>query len=232
MTDFDELPEEIVQAHIDGLEYHMKQGLISRKQLEYINSVSKRKLNELLSEDNTKEYLNKEQGSKAYTKILETGITAQEALEYVAEYYGKDIEWVEEVKNNNYIHAKQVFIDHQEHDVQKAMKQDGTLRPKALKTSKTPNSQLRELHAQRKLHSTLNDLKSTTTNLSTEVEDLQAKSVITDSNVDLVMNILDVDQLSLKEKASKLKAHGFTQTKISTYLGVTTRTLKRWWKDI
>lgn len=230
--DLEELPEEIVQGYIDGLEYHMQQGMLSRRQLEHITTTARRKLNEILSEDSNKEYLNLEQGSKAYTKILETGITAQEALEYVAEYYGKDKEWVEEVKNNNYLHAKQVFKYHENHEVQKAMKKDGTLRPKALKHSNTPNKQLRELYSQRKLHTTLNNLKEGHLDLESQVSDLQAKTIITESNIDLVMSTLDLEQLSLKDKASKLKQSGFTQSKISTYLGVSLPTIKRWWKSL
>lgn len=228
-----EEPEDnVIQEHIQALEYHMKQGLISRKQLEYLSTVSRRKLNELLSEGNDKEYLNLEQGIAAYSKILETGITAQEALEYVAECYGKDKEWVDEVKNNNYLHSKKVFYHHKDNPTQKAMKRDGTLRPKALKDSKTPNRQLIELYGQRKLHSTLNDLKATNSDLSSKVEDLEATSVITESNVDVVMDILDIDRLTQKQKASKLKAKGITQKKIAEFLGVSLRTIKRWWDEL
>ena len=229
----DEIPDEnIIQEHIDALEYHMKQGLISRRQLEHLTTVSRRKLNELLSEGNTKEYLSLEEGMKAYSRILETGITAQEALEYVAECYGKDKAWVDEVKNNNYLHAKTVYYNHQEHSVQKAMVKDGTLRAKALKDSKTPNKQLIELHGQRKLHSTLNELKDKNNRLSNKIEDLEATTIITESNVDTVMDILDIDKLTSKEKASKLKAKGITQKKIAEFLGVSLPTIKRWWGNI
>ena len=229
----DEIPDEnIIHEHIDALEYHMKQGLISRRQLEHLTTVSRRKLNELLSEGNTKEYLSLEEGMKAYSRILETGITAQEALEYVAECYGKDKAWVDEVKNNNYLHAKTVYYNHQEHSVQKAMVKDGTLRAKALKDSKTPNKQLIELHGQRKLHSTLNELKDKNNRLSNKIEDLEATTIITESNVDTVMDILDIDKLTSKEKASKLKAKGITQKKIAEFLGVSLPTIKRWWGNI
>lgn len=228
----EESEDNVIQEHISALEYHMKQGLISRRQLEYLSKVSTRKLNELLSEGNDKEYLNLEQGIKAYSKILETGITAQEALEYVAECYGKDQDWINEVKNNNYLHAKEVFYKHEDHVVQKAMAKDGTLRRKALKNSKTPNSQLIELHGQRKLHSTLNDLKDNNNKLYDKVEDLEATTVITESNVDTVMDILDIDRLTSKDKASKLKAKGITQKKIAEFLGVNIKTVKRWWSTI
>ena len=46
------------------------------------------------------------------------------------------------------------------------------------------------------------------------------------------MENLDLDILSPKEKASKLKAEGITQKVIAEYLGVSLPTIKRWWKEI
>lgn len=228
----EELPEEIVQQYLEGLSYHIEQGMFSRKHLEYINKKAITKLNEVMDDGTPKNYLDKEQGVTAYSKILDTGITAQEALEYVALCYGKDKEWVEEVKNNNYLHAKEVYKDHKDHPVQKAMLKDGTMRSKALKCSRTPNEQLRELHSQRKLHSTLTSLTLDNKQIHSELDTLKAKTIITESNLDVVMSTLDLDQLSLQEKASKLKYAGLTQSKISDHLGVHISTIKRWWESL
>ena len=168
----EELPEEIVQQHLDGIIYHIEQGVFSRKHLEYINKKAITKLNEVMDDGTPKNYLGKEQGITAYSKILDTGIPAQEALEYVALCYGKDKDWVEEVKNNNYLHTKEVYKEHKDHPVQKAMLKDGTMRPKALKYSRTPNEQLRELHSQRKLHSSLSNLTADNEQIHSELDTL------------------------------------------------------------
>ena len=227
-----ETPEEILQQHLAGIEYHIEQGMFSRKDLEGLNKLAVRKLNETLSDGTKKEYFNLEQGTTAYSKILETGITAQEALEYVAECYGKDQEWVREVKDNNYLHAKTVVVQHNDHPVQKAMLKDGSMRTKALKSSKTPNHQLRELHAQRKLHTTLTNLKTDTTTLNSKVEGLEVQTVVMDTHLDTVMDLMGIEKLTAKEKVSKLKAKGITQKCVSDYLGVPLRTIKSWWPKL
>lgn len=227
-----ESPDEILNQHLDGIIYHIEQGMFSRRDLEYLHKKTITKLNETLDDGTPKNYLNLDQGKTAYSKILDTGITAQEALEYVASCYGKDKDWVEEVKNNNYLHAKEVVKSHTDHPVQKAMVKDGTFRAKALSYSKTPNHQLRELHSQRKLHSTLNELKGTTNLLSDKVDDLEVQTVIADVNINTVLDLLGIDHLTSKEKASKLKAKGITQKKISEYLGVSLKTIKRWWGSL
>ena len=230
--DYEETPEEILQQHLAGIEYHIEQGMFSRQDLERLNKLAVRKLNETLADGTKKEYLNLEQGTEAYSKILETGITAQEALEYVAQCYGKDEEWVREVKDNNYLHAKTVVAHHKNHPVQKAMLKDGSMRIKALKTSKTPNHQLRELHAQRKLHTTLSDLKANDKLLSSKVEGLEVQTVVMDTHLDTVMDLMGIEKLTVKEKASKLKAKGITQKCISDYLDIPIRTIKTWWPKL
>lgn len=232
MLEDEESPEEVRQQHLEGIIYHIEQGMFSRRDLEFINKKAVRKLNETLDDGTPKEYLNFDQGSTAYSKILETGITAQEALEYVAECFGKDQDWVQEVINNNYLHAKAVVKQHKDHPVQQAMIKDGTMRTKALTSSKTPNHQLRELHSQRKLHSTLNNLKGTTDLLSGKVEDLEVHTTITDIHIDKVMDLLGVEGITSREKASKLKAKGVSQKRISEYLEIPIRTLKRWWNKL
>ena len=231
-SSYTETPEEVLQQYLDGIEYHIEQGMVSRSFLEKLNKLSVRKLNETLADGTKKEYLNLEQGTEAYSKILDTGITAQEALEYVAQCYGKDEEWVREVKDNNYLHAKTVVAHHKDHPVQKAMIKDGSMRTKALRSSKTPNHQLRELHAQRKLHTTLTDLKTNDTILTSKIEGLEVQTVVMDTNLDTVMDLMGIEKLTAKEKASKLKAKGITQKCIADYLGVPIRTMKTWWPKL
>lgn len=231
-SSYTETPEEILQQHLAGIEYHIEQGMFSRQALERLNKLAVRKLNETLADGTKKEYLNLEQGTEAYSKILDTGITAQEALEYVAQCYGKDKDWIDEVKKNNYLHASKVVAHHKNHPVQKAMIKDGSMRTKALKSSKTPNHQLRELHAQRKLHTTLTELKVNDSILSSKIEGLEVQTVVMDTNLDTVMDLMGIEKLTAKEKASKLKAKGITQKCIADYVQVSLPTIKRWWPNL
>lgn len=230
--DYTETPQELLQQHLAGIEYHIEQGMFSRQDLERLNKLAVRKLNETLRDGTKKEYLNLEQGTEAYSKILDTGITAQEALEYVAQCYGRDKDWVDEVKKNNYLHAGKVVAHHKDHPVQKAMIEDGSMRTKALKSSKTPNHQLRELHDQRKLHITLTTLKTDSANLTNKVEGLEVQTVVMDTHLDTVMDLMGIEKLTSKEKASKLKAKGITQKCIADYLQVSLPTIKRWWPNL
>lgn len=230
--DYEELPEEVTQQYIEGFNHHIEQGMLSRKNLDHIYKMALRKIIATQDDGTPKQYLSYSEGMDAYSKILDTGVTAEEALQYVAICYGKDSEWVDEVKNKNYLHAKRVVEDHREHPIQKAMKKDGTLRTKALTSSKTPNHQLRELHSQRKLHTTIQELHSTDLKLREELDQLKAHSAITDSDVGMVREHLSLDGLTVKQKASTLKAKDIPQKKVAEYLSIPIRTLKRWWPDL
>ena len=173
-----------------------------------------------------RQYVNLDQGSAAYCKVLDTGITAEEALQYVAEVYGKDDEWVKEVKHNNYLHAKTVTDQFDHHPVQKEMLSEGTMDKKPLRDAKTVNNQLTTLHKQRKVHSKLKTLEQ-------QLDDTIISTVKNSTDINTIAKELGISLSSQQEQAKALKATGrFTQKQISEHLGVTLRTLKRWWKDI
>lgn len=235
MEDDIDLPEEVVQDYLQGITYHIKQGMFDRKALDYLHKRAVKVYNSVMAEssENSKNYLDYDQGVKAYSKILDSGVTAQEALEYVALCYGKDQDWVEEVKGNNYLYAKDVFYAHKDHTVQKAMAKNGTLRPKALKSSKTPNHQLRELHSQRKLHSNITKLKQEQEELKEKLTDVTTTSILNATDINTISTELNIQLSSPKQQVMALKSTGlYTQKQISEQLGIPLPTIKRWWKSL
>jgi DNA-binding CsgD family transcriptional regulator len=53
-----------------------------------------------------------------------------------------------------------------------------------------------------------------------------------DTNLDTVMDLMGIEKLTAKEKASKLKAKGITQKCIADYVQVSLPTIKRWWPNL
>ena len=173
-----------------------------------------------------KQYVNLAQGSTAYCKVLDTGITAEEALVYVAEVYGKDEDWVNEVKHNNYLHAKTVTDQFDNHPVQKEMLAEGTMHKKPLRDATTVNNQLTTLRKQRSLHTKISTLKE-------QMDDTFLSTVKNTTDISAIAKEMGIALSSQKEQAKALKATGrFTQKQISHHIGVDIRTIKRWWKEI
>lgn len=226
--DLEPLPNEVVQDHILALAYHVDQGYITRRDAEHIYS---RLLSRINKVNNTEgeikaKYLGKEEGSKAYVEVLINDKSAQEALEYVAAFYGKDQDWVNEVKSNRYFHARAVVKDHDDQPIQKAMRKDGTF-SKYIKTGKTPNQHLRELERSKRLHNTLNNLKDTTNKQQGDITDLKVKTSVLEKDVSIVMGSLSIEQPTLKDKVIYLRTKGFTVKEISTALNVSVSTINR-----
>jgi hypothetical protein len=222
----EELKERSLKARQERDEVYQRQyeeGVLSRKELEG-DILRYRRL--VHTPDPNKQYVNVDQGSTAYCKILDAGITAEEALQYVAEVYRKDDDWVKEVKHNNYFHAKYVTDQFDSHPVQKEMLSEGTMDKKPLRDAKTVNNHLNTLHKQRKVHKRLKDLEQ-------QLDDTTVSTVLNATDITTIAKGLGVSLSSQQEQAKALKANGrFTQKQISEHLNIPLRTLKRWWKDL
>lgn len=181
--------------------------------------------------DTQPEYLEFHEGCKAYRIVLEDGFTARQALKAVAEELDKDDEWVENIINKRFYYAKDIVRQHNHHPVQKAMIADGSMRKKALTKADTPNSQLRELHEQRKLHTTLNDLKQQVASLQDTGEIQQAKIIKVEQEVGNIKKELNLPNLPDKDVAYLMKQAGLSQKVIAESLGVSLRTVRRWCKE-
>lgn len=227
--DLDESPDERTQGYIDAILWDIAHGKMGRRNTERIKIAITKGCNQLVKDD-SKRYLTKDEGRLAYSKVLQDDQTAQQALEQVADFYGKDRAWIDEVKNSNYFHSRTVTEEYDTHPIQKAMKKDGTFSVEIPK-SKTPNQQLRRLQGSKKLHNRLNELSEARDILEVKVEGLEAKVAINESNIDNTMLSIGLTPMSNKDKALKLKASGFKQTFVASYLGVDTRTVRRWWKE-
>lgn len=222
----EELKDSNQKARQERYELYQRQyeeGILNRKELEG-DIIRYRRL--VHAPDPNKQYVNLDQGSTAYCKVLDTGITAEEALEYVAAVYGKDSEWVNEVKHNNYFHAKTVTNQFDNHPVQKEMLSEGIMDKKPLRDAKTVNNHLNTLHKQRKVYKRLKDLEQ-------QLDNTTISTVINSTDITTIAKELGVSLSSQQEQVRALKVTGmFTQKQISEHLGIALRTLKRWWKDL
>lgn len=228
MTDEYEDIEEpsVMSGMMDGLKYYIDNGMVSRAEWAMFARGGTAYLNKTYSTGD-KEYIELEEGCMAYKRILDSGITAQEALEFVAKEYSKTPEWIEEVKESYYKHAAEVVVTHDNHPTQKKMLKSGAMDKKALKASKTANSQLRRLHNQVKLQGTLDDLLTAKEELKEEVKDLSAKVMVTGDDLEDVIAQLHLRVRPLGEKAYILKQANYTQQQIAKALGVSINTAKR-----
>ena len=180
-----------------------------------------------------KEYVGKEVGSTAYFKILDDVVTnAIDALKQAAEEHNKPDGWAEEVKNQKFYYAREVVVEADTHPKQKQMKRNKTMDRNSLTTSTTINQQLTRLKRQKDLSDVLDGLKGETTVLKEEVEGLKALTGDIGTDTDNLYEQLNISKLSKKEKASRMKAKGISQSAISRQLGIGIATVKRWWKVI
>lgn len=185
-----------------------------------------------IPEDTQPEYLEFHEGCKAYLIVLEDGVTARKALKAVAEELDKGSEWVDNIINKRFYYARDIVKHHNHHPIQKAMIKDGSMRKKALEKADTPNSQLRELHEQRKLHTTINTLKGEVGTLQDNDQLQQAKLIKVEKEVDKMKKELNLSGLPDKEAAQLMKQAGISQKTISSSLNISPRTLRRWWKEL
>ncbi len=214
-----------------AISYMLDNGILNRGQLESIIKHARQQSNKNLDfSDNT--YLNYDEGVKAYSSVLDMGVTAEEALAIVAAYYNKDAEWIAEVKNSRYSHAKEVYLAHKNHPVQKAMEKNRVLNGKHLKNSKTPNSQLRELHRQYSLYKEMAKLKEDSKEAKEQIDILKVEASVASGSISTIYDILGMEDTSKKEKAIRFKDLGLPVNKIAKLLDIDVRTVHRYTKDL
>ncbi len=219
-------PRDIINEHLQALYYHIDQGLVPRSSLEYLKSKSTDYLNKTYPSAN-KERLGLADGISAYRLVLEDDVSAQVALEMIAEYWGWDKSWAEEIKNGKFYHAKEIVNYHKDHPIQEAMDKNGVLHKGILKTSKTPNQQLRNLHKQKKHHNVLEDMKKKTSEHLELISNLQVKTTIMSGDIDHVMEKLATNGMDIKSKVLLLTKEGFTGKQINHALGISLSTIRR-----
>lgn len=155
----------------------------------------------------------------AYVYTLNNSCTPQEALEYAALQHGEDGIEVYDMRHNPYYHAKRVVETADKEDVQKAMKEQGVLKPstrRSLVGARTVNSQL----------NSLNDLLEITqkqTKMQQEIDELKRRVGAVEDNVDLILATME-----LKDKIDYLRKQGWKQKEIAEKVERSLSTVKRY----
>lgn len=184
----------------------------------------------------SKKYLHYEDAYNAYTHILDTGASPQEALAYVIEYFVHPDctleEYIDKIKNNTVWGIKNIVKEHDDHPKQKQMIKNGTLDRKSINKCRTPNEQLGNLHRSVQLDNKLQSLEEDNIQLKQDIKTLEASDTVKTSEIEELYKVNNLELMSPKDKASLLKSKGFNRSEISKYIGVSYATIKRWWKEI
>lgn len=173
-----------------------------------------------------KERANKYETRDAYTKVLETGDKANEALLHVEKLHDKPDGWKDSVKHSP---VPKNFIDysinyHTDHAISKLMRSEGILNKdgkRALKSASTLSSFLNTLSNQVNLTHEVLSLKSA-------VRELASHAIETNQRLDALEEITEVS----KEKALQLIKKGYNNTYISKLTGKHRNTIARWRKEL
>lgn len=220
--------EQGLEALIESL------GASDRDRLVLANKLQKQAYKNIQNPD--KEYLPKGVTHSGYGHILDSAaigelITADQALDFVAEQYGYDQGWIDSVKHHKLIYIKDVVNSYDSHTVVKAMKKDKSYDGSALKKSDTGYQLLNRESQQVGNHLAKKRL--------TEVEQ---ELLVTKGTVEVLTqnsekeyktsSILTNMTLSQQDKIIQLKELGYTQARVSEMLRVSLSTIKRNWNNL
>jgi len=172
-----------------------------------------------------KEIIEFPEALQAYSYVLENNSSAKEALEYVAEFFGKEDGWIDEVKNNRYPSAKDVVKSHDDHPVQKDMKKKDTMDRNSLTQASTPNMQLNKLSKYRTIYQRLDSLEDSDADKQKRITLLEAKQIIWEEDISRAHS--GTGALALPDKVSLLKTAGYTDAVCAEVLDVSERTVRR-----
>lgn len=183
-------------------------------------------------------YINKGETYTAYGHVLDTGDRAIPTLEYVAELYGKDDDWIDQVKKNP-VHAdilRSAIRDFEKHPTAQLMKDKDLATPahkRSLKASQSVSAMLNALSdnvrvARRveKLEREVDELKSVVILLAEQGERHEERI----SNAESDIQMLNKNQL--KEKALQLHKAGYNYKQIGEALNKHHQTISNWIKDM
>lgn len=152
-----------------------------------------------------------------------------QVFEYVQEVYNKDDDWMKVAKHTQISDksikevTKELFKE--SYDIVDRAKENGLSIKDVVRKSKTPSQQIRGIHK----HITLSDRVDA---LEAKVAELDIRQKISEMKVDQIENQLSLQIDPNRAIAIRLKLEGYSQKEISEELGVTTRTLRNWFKQI
>jgi len=148
---------------------------------------------------------------------------------YVQEVYNKDDDWMKVARHSPLTEkvVKKVSVElfKTDYEIVDKAKEKGLSIKDAIRKGKTPSQQIRSVHK----HITLSDRVDA---LEAKVAELDFRQTVSEMKVEQIGNHLSLQLDPNRVLAIKLKQAGYTQKEISIELGVTTRTLRNWFKEL
>lgn len=236
--------------HLDTLSQNkiselVNSGAISEERVMVYNSyVDRRTRSEKLMRAKDKgqsfSYPSVEWGMLAYAYALEHNTDYNGALWAACVEAGEDVLWLDEVKHKDFKHSKRVVDAHNEHPIQKAMKECGLFDGNALGGSRSVSQLVKRLLIFKDGVTFIEHLSDTVDHLEDSNEGLSLKiDFLRDSN-DLLTERVEnlekrVDDLlscsSAKTKALYWKKQGLSAKEVSDKVGVHVSSVYRWMSD-
>lgn len=158
-----------------------------------------------------KVYINADEASIAYERILDSNCSVDEALLYVEQLLQREQGWGKRVRHSNYLFARKVVGRFDNHLVQRAMKNNKTFDRKRLTSANTVSKQLSALSRMRGVHESILNLQKENSDLKEMLRGMCSEKPLTDA-----------------ERAIRMYLSGLKTKQIAESLGVTDRTVRRW----
>lgn len=159
--------------------------------------------------------------------IIENKSDVDTAFATVAKEYNKPEEFIIENKNNRIYNQKEVVSTVKVKAKRKVrqLKKHNLFDEDTLMKSSTSNQLFDNTYRDMLILGEIDSLKE-------RVSNLELRVTLTESGLDSINKVLGIKQNEQKLLSIRLKELGYTQQEISEKLGVSTRTIRNWWKTL
>ena len=238
----------LVEGYLDQVEHYERllaetpQTPANRtKVYAYRNNKStyENKIYSLLHSSGDKEYADRKFGYHVFKHIANepqmgkgkrSGV--DEAMETARILCKRDKEWVEEVRGNSYLFAKENLDDISKEGGLKLIAKQGTLNKQDIYKSSSLNSAAGKFLDQKVVAEEKEDLKKRVTELEKNDRKKTRLLEAQQAHLEVITKVLEGNLPDWKVIAAMLKSEGHSQQAISDVVGVGLRTIKRYWKDL
>lgn len=167
--------------------------------------------------------------NEAYTLILDSNLSAKDALIQAAENHTEEVEAVlAEKSNRSNGMNKSIVKNHDKHPVQKDMVKHRKFNRQGMRNTKNVWQMLNLLSYFREAYREALDLQK----VKEDVAHLQTDVMLAQEEIARLQQKTGNSAMTDREKASVLKRKGYSQTDISKAISVHRSTVSRWWDTL
>lgn len=219
-----------LQSLIDSgdLNYYDCQNIANTAKTAWLKNKHKNK-----SKDTT--YADFDIGAKSFEKIVNTELTANQALIESAHELGRDEKYLKEVKHRNYLHSGRIIDNFRHTDLVQAIERDDMLDISELSTASrlylfinTAYIYKRYLEDQRIIHERLQSLEQFTTQQAELNDSLKASIHSMKMDIKTLQEGTAIKEEDPKNKTIMLDSIGIPAKIIAEEIGKSVRTVYRW----